>query len=78
MGTQNPGLITKFGGHAMAAGLSLEESSFEIFQQAFQQQVMGTVEPDDLEATLKTDGELDAQLITKQSAETIRDAGRHL
>ena len=36
---------------------------------------MDSIEPDDLEATLKTDGELDARLITKQSAETIRDAG---
>jgi single-stranded-DNA-specific exonuclease len=73
--TQNPGLITKFGGHAMAAGLSLEESSFKAFEQALQRQVMDTIEPDDLEATLKTDGELDAHLMTKQSAECIRDAG---
>lgn len=73
--TQNPGLITKFGGHAMAAGLSLEKSSLKSFEQALQQQVMDTIEPDDLEATLKTDGELAACLMTKQSAETIRDAG---
>jgi single-stranded-DNA-specific exonuclease len=73
--TQNPGLITKFGGHAMAAGLSLEKSSLKAFEQALQQQVMDTIEPDDLEATLKTDGELAACLMTKQSAETIRDAG---
>ena len=73
--TRNPGLITKFGGHAMAAGLSLEQSSFKAFEQALEQQVMDSIEPDDLEATLKTDGELEARLITKQSAETIRDAG---
>jgi single-stranded-DNA-specific exonuclease len=73
--TQNPGLISKFGGHAMAAGLSLEKSSLKAFEQALQQQVMDTIEPDDLEATLKTDGELAACLMTKQSAETIRDAG---
>ena len=73
--TKNSGLITKFGGHAMAAGLSLEKTSLEAFEKAFQQQVMDTVEPDDLEATLKTDGELESQLITKQSAEAIRDAG---
>lgn len=73
--TQNPGLITKFGGHAMAAGLSLEKSSLKAFEQALQQQVMDTIEPDDLEATLKTDGELAACLMTKQSAETIRAAG---
>jgi single-stranded-DNA-specific exonuclease len=73
--TKNPGLISKFGGHAMAAGLSLEESSFTAFELALQQRVMETIEPEDLEATLKTDGELEAQLITEQSAETIRDAG---
>ena len=73
--TQNPGLITKFGGHAMAAGLSLEKSSLKAFEQALQQQVMDTIEPDDLEATLKTDGELAACLMTKQSAENIRAAG---
>jgi single-stranded-DNA-specific exonuclease len=73
--TQNPGLISKFGGHAMAAGLSLEKSSLKAFEQALQQQVMDTIEPDDLEATLKTDGELAACLMTKQSAETIRDSG---
>jgi single-stranded-DNA-specific exonuclease len=73
--TQNPGIITKFGGHAMAAGLSLEQSSFKAFEQALEQQVMDSIEPDDLEATLKTDGELETRLITKQSAECIRDAG---
>ena len=73
--TKNPGLISKFGGHAMAAGLSLNESSFTAFELALQQQVMEIIEPENLEATLKTDGELEAQLITKQSAETIRDAG---
>lgn len=30
-----PGMILKFGGHAMAAGLSLEEAQFERFQQRF-------------------------------------------
>jgi single-stranded-DNA-specific exonuclease len=73
--TQNPGIITKFGGHAMAAGLSLEQSSFKAFEQALEQQVMDSIEPDHLEATIKTDGELEARLITKQSAECIRDAG---
>ena len=33
--TLYPGLIMKFGGHAMAAGLSLEEARFEEFQQRF-------------------------------------------
>ena len=33
--TQNPGLISKFGGHAMAAGLTLEEEKLELFIQAF-------------------------------------------
>lgn len=33
--TLYPGMMLKFGGHAMAAGLSLEEDKFELFQQRF-------------------------------------------
>jgi len=73
--TQNPDLISKFGGHAMAAGLSLEETMFDEFKRAFQQQVMEAIDPDDLQATLKTDGELDPDQLTMQTACLLRDAG---
>ena len=73
--TQNPGLITKFGGHAMAAGLSLEESKFDQFQLALEQQVASTIDPQDLEATLQTDGQLDTDQFTMHTASILRDAG---
>ncbi|MDG1693761.1 MAG: single-stranded-DNA-specific exonuclease RecJ [Porticoccaceae bacterium] len=73
--TKNPGLITKFGGHAMAAGLSLEESLFDQFEQALQQQVATTINPRDLEATLQTDGQLKEDQFSMQTASILRDAG---
>lgn len=73
--TQNPGLISKFGGHAMAAGLSLNEDKLAEFEQAFQAQVAQSVSEDDLQAKLITDGSLEAQQISMQTAELLRDAG---
>jgi single-stranded-DNA-specific exonuclease len=43
--TLYPGLILKFGGHAMAAGLSLEEARFEEFQQRFGELVTEWLDP---------------------------------
>ena len=73
--TQNPGLITKFGGHAMAAGLSLNEDKLSEFEQAFEQQVAQLVTEDDLQARLITDGCLEAQQLSMHTAEMLRDAG---
>lgn len=73
--TQNPGLITKFGGHAMAAGLSLNEDKLSEFEQAFVQQVAQLVTEDDLQARLITDGYLEAQQLSMHTAEMLCDAG---
>ncbi len=73
--TKHPQLITKFGGHAMAAGLSLSIEHFEAFQQAFTEQVRETIHPDDLQPSLLTDGELVVQEITLETAELLREAG---
>ena len=73
--TQNPGLISKFGGHAMAAGLSLAESQLELFKKALEQQVASTIDPLDLEATLQTDGTLETDQFTMQTATVLRDSG---
>ncbi len=73
--TQNPGLITKFGGHAMAAGLSLDEDRLEDFTRAFQQQVASSLSEDDLQAKLVTDGPLTPKQLSKQTAELLREAG---
>jgi single-stranded-DNA-specific exonuclease len=73
--TQNPGLISKFGGHAMAAGLSLEESKLEAFKKALEQHVASTIDPLDLEATLQTDGQLETDQFSMHIASVLRDSG---
>jgi single-stranded-DNA-specific exonuclease len=73
--TQYPGLISKFGGHAMAAGLSLDRDNLAQFTQAFQQQVANSLSPDDLQAKLVTDGCLQPEQLNMPTAQLLRDAG---
>lgn len=73
--TSNPGLISKFGGHAMAAGLSIDKPALPAFQQAFQAHVAQSVSASELQATLITDGRLPANQLTMHTAQMIRDAG---
>lgn len=73
--TQYPGLIGKFGGHAMAAGLTLPRSAFNDFAQAFDQVISGQIKEEDLQHTLFSDGELQAHELTLEVAELIRAAG---
>ncbi len=55
---RHPHLLQKFGGHAMAAGLSLREEHFAEFQQAFEAVVQSLLPSTALHKTLETDGEL--------------------
>ena len=73
--TQNPGLISKFGGHAMAAGLTLQEARLKEFEQAFQRQVAQSLSDDELQAKLITDGSLSAQQLAMPTAQLLRDGG---
>ncbi|MFT7133597.1 MAG: single-stranded-DNA-specific exonuclease [Cyclobacteriaceae bacterium] len=59
---QHPGLIKKFGGHAMAAGLTIEASQFETFARLFDDQARSSLTQQDLEQVLVSDGELDEQV----------------
>ncbi len=70
-----PDMILKFGGHAMAAGLSIREEVFAQFQQAFNQMTKEWLNEDGLQGTIWTDGELSTQLMTLQTAETLKQAG---
>ncbi|MFZ7174762.1 single-stranded-DNA-specific exonuclease RecJ [[Pasteurella] aerogenes] len=70
-----PQLILKFGGHAMAAGLSIVEDQFEQFQQVFSQTVNEMLEQDKLQGVVWTDGELDVQSLNLETAELLRNAG---
>ena len=56
---RHPGLILKFGGHAMAAGLSLAAGRHDEFSQAFEAVVRELIDPADLEGVIETDGELE-------------------
>ena len=56
----NPNLISKFGGHAMAAGLSIAASQYEAFAQAFDCEVRRQLSEDDLTGRLLSDGPLAA------------------
>jgi single-stranded-DNA-specific exonuclease len=56
---RNPNLILKFGGHAMAAGLSIKQEDFLAFQKEFELVVRGLINPADLMAIVETDGSLE-------------------
>ena len=56
---RHPGLIVKFGGHAMAAGLSIPAGRHMEFSQAFEAVVRELIDPADLDGMIETDGELD-------------------
>lgn len=73
--TLHPGLIVKFGGHAMAAGLSLEEAKFAEFRQRFGDLVGEWLDVDALQGVVWSDGELMAQQMTLSTAELLREAG---
>lgn len=72
---QNPGLLHKFGGHAMAAGLSLEKDKLPAFTQAFDQVVRDRLQQADLQAQVLSDGNLAAAEISFNNAQLLRDAG---
>jgi single-stranded-DNA-specific exonuclease len=73
--TRQPGLIAKFGGHAMAAGLSLEAGRFETFRDAFEEEARRWLTPADLEGVLLSDGELPAEDFRLETAELLRSSG---
>lgn len=72
---ENPDLIIKFGGHAMAAGLSIKKSNFAAFTEVFDLEVRKQLTTDDLQAELHTDGELLPEQMTLTTAYTLRKAG---
>ncbi|MFT4863450.1 MAG: single-stranded-DNA-specific exonuclease [Pseudohongiellaceae bacterium] len=73
--TQNPGLVTKFGGHAMAAGLSLVKSRLGEFSEAFAAQAKQQLKPEQLQAILLSDGELAAAELNLRTATELGAAG---
>ncbi len=73
--TRHPKLIQKFGGHAMAAGLSLKKEHFEDFCQAFNEEVARHLDNEDLHGRVWTDGELECNEFNLDVAEALRQGG---
>ena len=76
----HPGLVTKFGGHAMAAGLSIAESDYAIFKKAVETQLDRLYPNADFSGAIVSDGMLDSAAIARwggllQTAGALREAG---
>lgn len=72
---QYPDLILKFGGHAMAAGLTIHQDNFYRFQRCFDEAIAQMVEPSQLQGILYTDGELNPQECNLDTAILLKQAG---
>ena len=70
-----PELILTFGGHAMAAGLTIEESQFDRFSDAFNKVVDRYISSDSLEDQCLTDGELSGDDFSLPLALAIQNSG---
>lgn len=73
--TRNPGLIVKFGGHAMAAGLTIREQDFNRFSQLFDQYVRSELDESALQGVIVSDGELQPEEFSMHVAEQLREGG---
>ena len=72
---QYPMLISKFGGHAMAAGLSLAKDNYQQFTNAFNEVLAQWIEPDDLQQEILSDGELQSHHLNLAMAKSLRSSG---
>ncbi len=72
---QHPGLLTKFGGHAMAAGLTLRRADYDAFSAAFDNEVRKHLTETELQRVLLSDGDLSADELQLEMAEALRSAG---
>jgi single-stranded-DNA-specific exonuclease len=73
--TVKPGLIEKFGGHAMAAGLTIATSALEEFKKTVAQQMQRLYPSADFSGTIMTDGLLPQSALNLSFARSLRDAG---
>lgn len=72
---RHPELLQKFGGHAMAAGMSLARENFDAFAQAFDEEVRRQLSEEDLQAVIVSDGALTPQEFNLNNAAQVREAG---
>lgn len=72
---QHPQILKKFGGHAMAAGMSLRKKDFQCFSSAFNQHVTHLLDDEDLQPVVLSDGGLELGDFTLDLAQCLRSAG---
>lgn len=68
---RHPNLILKFGGHAMAAGLTIPEQGLETFRRVFEEVSASLLTPADLDAVIEIDGSLSAHEVDWSVAEAL-------
>ncbi len=68
---RHPGVLKKFGGHAMAAGCTIEEEHFDTFDEALQQVAAEWLDAATLQRRLRTDGALPAQYFDAQTVQVL-------
>ena len=73
--SQNPGLIERFGGHAMAAGLSLRESNLKIFSATYDAICRQWLDEAALEQVIETDGELAQDEFSTGTVQALEQGG---
>ncbi len=73
--TSNPGLIEKFGGHAMAAGLTIQKHLFSEFCAAFDSEIRRVARQENFTAQIFSDGELTPEEFNLENAHQLRNAG---
>lgn len=73
--TKTPGLLTKFGGHAMAAGMTLAKQDYQKFAQAFDIEARAALSREQLESTVITDGELLTDDFDLSLAQLLAESG---
>jgi single-stranded-DNA-specific exonuclease len=73
--TGHPGLLGKFGGHAMAAGMSLAEEDLAAFRAAFAAEIAARTAGGSLGGVIYSDGELDAAELSLDTALALRGGG---
>ncbi|WP_417517145.1 single-stranded-DNA-specific exonuclease RecJ [Marinobacter sp.] len=73
--SRHPGMMHKYGGHAMAAGMTLARSDLDTFAEAFDRAVRDTLTAADLEAAITTDGPLSSDELSLETAALLKRAG---
>ncbi|WP_299201954.1 single-stranded-DNA-specific exonuclease RecJ [uncultured Amphritea sp.] len=72
---KHPELLKKFGGHAMAAGMTIAAENLGLFQQAFDAEVRRQLSAEQLQHAVLTDGCLSGAELSMEMAELLRESG---